>query len=165
VLLAKRLFIAITASLAVWRLATLTPILLEAEASNLALTLRLLGIHTLRIGRTVYLEGPEGTAGFRIEWHCSGLVMYTVFISAATVLLAHRPRRLLHWMLTGFLALYMVNILRMTMILLTYRVLGASAAVDVHTWAAPAVMVSATTALAASMLADAGVRTRATYRG
>jgi archaeosortase family protein ArtF len=111
-------------------------LLLELEAASTSSVLSLLGIDHVRLGDTIYIRYAGETVGFRIEWHCSGLVTYTLFTVLVVVIPLGAIRRL-YWLLLGFFVIYFVNVLRILLIIIVARMAGVEKAALIHSVAAP----------------------------
>lgn len=135
--LAGRAAAALAATVLVWAAAGLAgdrP--LEVEAASLSAILDLAGVSHVRVGRTIYIIRGGEVVGLRIDWHCSGLVSYTIFL-AASLLLPMRPWRRLYWLTAGFLVIYLANILRILLVAAAAEKLGVEAAASMHSIAGP----------------------------
>ncbi|HID41712.1 MAG TPA: hypothetical protein EYP33_06125 [Pyrodictium sp.] len=127
--------------------------LLVAEAASLSLILDALNVEHVRIGRTIYIHYMGETIGFQVEWHCSGLVSYTMLL-IPSILLPIRLRRRIYWLMTGFFVLYFANVLRMLIILLTFTQWGLDAAMHVHILAGPILLLGSVAVLLALQVTE-----------
>ena len=147
--LGVRVAIATAVALLLWTVATLHgERLLVTVAASLSAILNVLGVECVRLGRTIYFHYMDEVAGFRIEWHCSGLVSYTIFL-IFSILLPMRLRRRIYWLVVGFLVLYLANVLRMLVVLLVFTQWGLDAAIRVHILAGPILLLGSVAALVA----------------
>ena len=145
-----RTAMATVATLLLWSVATLYgDRLLVTEAASLSTILNVLGVKHVRLSRTIYFHYMGEVVGFRIEWHCSGLVSYTIFL-VFSILLPMRLQRRIYWLVVGFLILYLANVLRILVVLLVFTQWGLGAAIRVHILVGPILLLGSVAALLAS---------------
>lgn len=152
--LGVRVAIAAAVALLLWSIASLYgEKLLVAEAASLSAILNVLGVEHVRLGRTIYLRYMGEVAGFRIEWHCSGLVSYTIFF-ILSILLPMRLRKRIYWLVVGFFILYLANVLRILVVLLVFTRWGLDVTARAHMLVGPILLLGSVAALLALEVAE-----------
>ena len=152
--LLTRIIMGVLIALALWSILSLIgTVILELEASSIEGVLTIVGVDSLRIKNVVYVESRGETVGFRIEWHCSGFITFTLFL-ALVFLIPLNLRRRAYWLLIGFLIIYFINILRILLIIALARLGGVDRALTVHGFAAPALLLSILIYLGVEVLRD-----------
>jgi archaeosortase family protein ArtF len=115
--------------------------LLTVEAASISSVLGLLGVEHLRVANTIYIWRNGEPLGFRIEWHCSGFLTYTMFL-VLVLFLANGLREKLFWLLLGFLVIFAVNILRILLVIAATLWAGLEEAALIHSIVAPLLLLT-----------------------
>ena len=162
--LATRIVMGMSAAVVLWiTLNMFGSSILRLEAISTSIALDLLGINHLRVGDTIYIRSMGETIGFRIEWHCSGFITYTLLLIILFVVPLNIKRKM-YWTLLGFLVIYLVNILRIMLIILIAKARSVEEALAIHSFMGPLMLVSTLVYLSLETLWDTLRYTRATRR-
>jgi exosortase/archaeosortase family protein len=89
-------------------------------------------------GHVVYLSSNTGPLALNVESDCTGIQGILAFglLSTMSVLdLKPRLSRLLPLFALGFLGAFLINIVRLFMVFLTFEYLGVAAGTEVHVYA------------------------------
>lgn len=127
--------------------------LLVTEAASVALLLKLSGLHFLRIRDTIYVPVNNGVVGFRIEWHCSGIVTSILYLTILLIVPMKRTRRLI-MLLAGIPIIYLVNVARIALVIIVARHASLDTATMVHTVLGPILLLGTVALLAFSGLRE-----------
>jgi len=127
--------------------------LLVVEASSISQVLRLFGVQHVRIGRVIYVPAPQGVVGFSIEWHCSGFVTLMFYLLLLLLVPISSPRRLL-FIALGVPAIYLLNAVRIALVVAAANILSVSAAAAIHAFVGPLILVGSVALLAFSALRE-----------
>lgn len=110
--------------------------LLVVEAASVSVLLKLFGLHYLRVRDTIYVPARSDIVGFRIEWHCSGIVSLILYLVTMT-LIPMKPGRRLVMLLVGIPVIYLVNIARIALVVLAARHVSLATAAMIHSIVGP----------------------------
>jgi len=156
-----RILIAIAILIAITQIViyTIGDKLLVAEAKSISDTLEMLGIHNIRISNTIYIQTSGSYTGFRIEWHCSGLITLMLFVLLLILIPMKMLRRII-LALIGIPIIYLVNILRIAIVIIVAQRLSIETATAIHIFIGPAILIGTTI-----MLIFIGLREELLERG
>jgi exosortase/archaeosortase family protein len=107
-------------------------------AGVMASSMRLLGITANVMGHIVYLKSGSQVLALNIEGECTGLQGILAFGMLSTMTLLDVKiswKRIVPIFVIGFLGAFLINMLRLIMVFVTFEYLGIAAGTEVHVYA------------------------------
>lgn len=127
--------------------------ILVVEASSISQVLKFAGIQHVRLGNIIYVSAPHGLIGFSIEWHCSGFVTLMLYLLLLALIPISYSRRLT-FIALGFPTIYMLNAIRVALVIAVAKAFNADVAAAIHTFVGPLILAGFVVLLAFTALRE-----------